>query len=204
MRHDGKFRPAAQSSDRRAISRLRTVDGRQHLGLLAVQHSFGLLRLQEVFIDALLCVRVTQTRWREQRSNKPQCTLQTHLHCGQRAAHDLDDLQRPRCLDGPAKQQTMQAQRTFGGKCADSSALVRRRMNGSTAADSSAARSAPRTVCRSDAPGSRPARMGSSYLQRKWSQEAVACGVSRARGALLAELRVCAEKALARFDSTRQ
>ena len=94
-------------SNMRAISSLRTVDGRQHFGLLAVQHSFGLLRLQEMFIDALLCAgsnEVTLTQ-----NNKPQWTLPSHLHRRQRAAHDLDDLQRSKCLDAPAKPQTIHA-----------------------------------------------------------------------------------------------
>ena len=69
-----------------------------------------------------------------------------------------------RVASGGARKKRNDSAHTFGGRCADSSALVRRRMNGSTAADSSAARSAPRVVCRSDAPGSRPARIGSSYL----------------------------------------
>ena len=50
----------------------------------------------------------------------------------------------------------------LGGRWADSSAFVRRRIKSLTMADSSAARAAPSSASDAAAPGSRPARMGAS------------------------------------------
>ena len=52
----------------------------------------------------------------------------------------------------------------LGGRCADSNALVRRRIKSLTTPDSAAARSAPSAASSGAAPGSRPARIGASYL----------------------------------------
>ena len=57
----------------------------------------------------------------------------------------------------------------LGGRWAESSAFVRRRMKGSTTPLSSRLRSAPRACCASDESGSRPARMGDSYFL--WNSE---------------------------------
>ena len=68
-----------------------------------------------------------------------------------------------RC-SGDRRQQTTDT--TLGGRWAERSAFVRRRMNWFTTAESSPARSLPKAATSGAAPGSRPARMGASNRRR--------------------------------------
>ena len=79
----------------------------------------------------------------------------------------------------------------LGGRCADSSALVRRRIKSLTTPDSAAARSAPRAASSGAAPGSRPARIGASYLRRNSGSGPSTPGLAKSTMAWNSSRRFC-------------